>query len=93
MIEHSQYSIHSKKQRSSPLFLSKKEAALSSYGNYNNNVRQDVFKEEFVALQNLRKNIANKSDNGKSAVIIDKTDYLDKTENLLNDTYKFKKLI
>ena len=70
MIEHAQYSIHTKKQRSRPLFLSKKEGALSSYGNYNN-VRQDVFKEEFVDLQNLRKNIANKSDNGKSVVISD----------------------
>ena len=50
MIEHAQYSIHTKKQRSSPLFLSKKEGALSSYGNYNY-VRQDAFKEEFVDLQ------------------------------------------
>ena len=32
-----------------------KEAALSSYRNYNNNVPQHLCKEEFLALQNLRK--------------------------------------
>ena len=33
-----------------------KEAALSSYRNYNNNVPQHLSEEEFLALQNLRKN-------------------------------------
>ena len=45
-------------------------------------------KEEFFALQNLNKstNIAiQKSDKDKSAVIVDKADYLDKMENLLNE--------
>ena len=66
-----------------------KEAALSSYRyqNYNDNVLQHHSKEEFFALQNLNKstNIAiQKSDKGKSAVIVDKADYLDKMENCLN---------
>ena len=32
-----------------------------------------------------------KPDKGNSAVIVDKSDSLDKTENLLNDTRKFEK--
>ena len=32
-----------------------KEAAISSYPNYNNNVPQHLSKEEFLTLQNLRK--------------------------------------
>ena len=44
-----------------------KEAALSSYQNYNKNVPQHLSKEEFLALQNLRKNkniVIQKSDKG-----------------------------
>ena len=47
------------------------------------------------AVQNLRKNknmVIQKSDMGNSVVIVDKTDYLDKMENLLNDTCKFEKI-
>ena len=33
-----------------------KEADLCSYCNYNNNVPQHLFKEEFLPLQNLHKN-------------------------------------
>ena len=72
-----------------------KEAALSSYRNYNNNVPQHLSKEEFLALQNLRKNkniFIQKSDRGNSVVVADKIDYLDKMENLLNDTRKFEKI-
>ena len=32
-----------------------------------------------------------KSDKGNSAVVVDKADYLNKMENLLNDTRKFEK--
>ena len=72
-----------------------KEAALSSYRNYNNNVPQHLSKEEFLALQNLRKNkniVIQKSDEGNSVVVVDKTDYLDKMDSLLNDTWKFEKI-
>ena len=71
-----------------------KEAALSTNRNYNNNVPQHLSKEEFLALQNLRKNkniVIQKSDKGNSIVVVDKADYLDKMENLLNDTQKFEK--
>ena len=72
-----------------------KEAALSPYRNYNNNVPQHLSKEDFLALQNLHKNkilVIQKSDKGNSVVVVDKADYLDKMENLLNDTQKFEKI-
>ena len=50
-----------------------KEEALPSYRNYNNNVPQHLSKEEFLALQNLRKNkniAIQKSDKGNSVVIV-----------------------
>ena len=52
-------------------------------------------KDEFLALQNLHRNknfVIQKSDKDKSLVIADKADYLDKMENLLNNTQKFEKL-
>ena len=57
-----------------------RKAALSSYWNYVNNVPQHLFKEEFLALQNLRKNkiVIQISDKVNSAVIVDKADYVDK---------------
>ena len=72
-----------------------KDAALSCYRNYNNNLPRYFSNEEFLALQNLRtnKNIAiQKSDQGNSVVIADKVDYLDKMENLLNDTRKLENI-
>ena len=58
-----------------------KEAAPSSYWNYNNNVLQHLSKEEFLALQSLRKNkniVIQKYNKGYSVGIVDKADYLDK---------------
>ena len=52
-------------------------------------------KDEFLALQNLHRNknfVIQKSDKDKSLVIVDKADYLDKMEDLLNNTQKFEKL-
>ena len=56
---------------------------------------QHLSKEEFLALQNLRKNkniIIQESDSSNSVVIVAKADYLDKIENLLNDKQKFEKI-
>ena len=67
-----------------------KEAALSSYTSYNNNIPQNLFKEEFIALQNLPKNkylIIQKSDNGNSVVIVQRQNYLKK----MNDTLSYQK--
>ena len=57
-----------------------------------------TYSQEFLALQNLRKNkniVIQKSDNGNSVVIVDKADKIDKIEkieNLLNDTRTFEKI-
>ena len=54
-----------------------KEAVLSPYRSYNNNVPQSLSKEEFNSLQNLSKNknlIIQKS--GNSVVIVQRRDYL-----------------
>ena len=72
-----------------------KEAALSSYRSYNNNVPQNLSKEEFTALQNLSKNkdlIIQKSDKGNSVVIVQRQDYLQKMNDVLSDQKKFSKV-
>ena len=54
-----------------------------------------MYRNIFLALQNLRKNkniVIQKSGKGNSAVIVDKADYLDKMENLLNHKRKFEKI-
>ena len=73
-----------------------KEASLSSYQNYNKNLLQYLSKEEFLAIQNLRKNkniVIQKSERGNSVVIFNKADYLDKMEKLLSGTHKLEKNI
>ena len=72
-----------------------KEAALSSYRSYSNNVPQNLSKEEFTALQNLSKNkdlIIQKSDKGNSVVIAKRQDYLKKMNDILSDQKKFSKV-
>ena len=72
-----------------------KEAALSSYRNYKNNVPKHLSKEELLALQNLCKNkniVIQKSGKGNSDVIVHKADYLDKMEKVLIDTREFEKI-
>ena len=71
-----------------------KEAALSSYRSYNNNVPQNLSKEEFTALQNLSKNkdlIIQKSDKGNSVVIVQRQD-LEKMNDILSDQKKYSKV-
>ena len=58
-----------------------KEAALFSYRSYNNNVPQNLSKGEFIALQNLSKNV----------VIVQRQDYLKKMNDILSDQKKFSK--
>ena len=72
-----------------------KEAAQSSYRSYYNNVPQNLFKEEFTALQNLSKNkdlIIQKYDKGNSVVIVDRQDYIKKMYDILSDQKKFSKV-
>ena len=71
-----------------------KEAALSSYRSYNNNVPQNLSMEEFTALQNLCKNkdlIIQKSDKGNSVVIVQRQD-LEKMNDILSDQKKYSKV-
>ena len=72
-----------------------KETALSPYRSYNNNVPQNLSKEEIAALQNLSENkdlIIQKSDKGNSVVIVQRQDYLDKMNDILSDQNKFSKV-
>ena len=70
-----------------------KEAALSFYRYYNNNVpNNNLSKKVFIALQNLSKNknlIIQKSHKGNSVVIVDREDYIKKMNDILNDKKKF----
>ena len=71
------------------------EVLLSSYRNYNDNLPRHLSKEEFLVLQNLRKNkniVIQKYDHGNSVVIFYKADCLDKMKNILNDRQKFEKI-
>ena len=72
-----------------------KEAALFSYRSYNNNVPQNLSKEEFIALQNLSKNknlIILKSDKSNSVAIVQRQNYLKKMNDILSDQKKFSKV-
>ena len=65
-----------------------KEAALSPYRTYSNNVPQNSSHNELIALQNLSKNkflIIQKSDKDNFAVIADRQDYIKKMDNILRD--------
>ena len=71
------------------------EAALFSYRSYNNNVPQNLSKEEFIALQNLSKNknlIILKSDKNNSVAIVQRQNYLKKMNDILSDQKKFSKV-
>ena len=72
-----------------------KEVALSSHRSYNNNVPQNLSKEEFIALRNLSKNkdlIIQKSDKGNSVIIVQRQDYLKKMNDILSEKKKFSKV-
>ena len=65
-----------------------------SYRNYNKNVPQHLSKEEYLLYKIYVKIkiLFQKPDKGNSGVIVDKIDYLDEMENLLNDGRKFEKI-
>ena len=70
-----------------------KDAALTSFLNYNANVPRNLLDEEFEDLQNLSKNtnlMMQKSDIGHSVVILDKGVYTKHIEPLLSDKAKFE---
>ena len=74
-----------------------KEAALSSYGFYNNNVPQYMSKEDSLLYQTslkIKKNliIQQKSDKGNSVVIVKRQDYLKKMNDILSDQKNFSEV-
>ena len=72
-----------------------KETALSSYRSYNNNLPQNLSKEEFIVLHNLSKNkylIIQKSDKGSYVAIVKRQDYIKKMDDVLSDQKKFSKV-
>ena len=70
-----------------------KDCTFSSFNSYNENgAPLNLTLEEFAALKSLSKNknlIIQKSDKGNSIAIIDKSNYLEKMQNILPDSSKF----
>ena len=72
-----------------------KEAALSSYQNYNNNVPQNLSNKSFwlyKIYEKIKNIVIQKSGKGNSVVIVNKADYLNKMDNFLNDIWKLEKI-
>ena len=71
--------------------------AYSSYKFYNKrdhkfeNLTEDEY-NSFLELIDLDNVVIQKADKGNVIVLIDKTDYVEKMENILNDTSKFRKI-
>ena len=71
-----------------------KDAALTSFRNYNANLPRNLSEEEFKALQNLSKNtnlVIQKSDKANSVVVLDEDIYIKHMESLLSNKAKFEK--
>ena len=72
-----------------------KDAALTSFRNYNENVKQHLSNSEFDGLENLSSNcnlVIQKADKGNSVVIVLKDVYVRDIEKILNDLHKFEKV-
>ena len=72
-----------------------KTAALKCLNSYQPKLEQNLSLEEYEALKSLINNdsiIIQKSDKGNSVVIINKSDYIFRMEELLSDVFKFEKL-
>ena len=73
-----------------------KDVALSSLRYFNLNVPQHLSDSEFQALKNLsclkKEVIIQKSGKGNSVVLVNKSDYIRYTEDILKDVSKFEKV-
>ena len=68
---------------------------MTSFRNYNANILQHPFNEEFETLKNLSQNcnlIIQKSDKGSSVVLVEKDVYIRNIETILDDGTKFEKI-
>ena len=82
-------------QQTDPLNASIKNAAFECLKNYNPKLEQNLNKDEYTALKSLINDkdiIIQKSDKGNSVVLLDKSDYITRMNELLSDSTKFKKL-
>ena len=72
-----------------------KKIAYSSFNNYNFLKELNLSLPEYQALQRLSSNkdiVIHKSDNGNSVVLVNRTDYLSRMQEMVDDTTKFEKL-
>ena len=71
-----------------------KREAFSSYDNYSFWDELNISKDEHVALKAFSANnnlIIQKSDKGNSVVLLNRTDYIKRLNEMLSDSSKFKK--
>lgn len=72
-----------------------KNIARSSYEHNDHSDKNKYISSQIKVLKNLKKDksiVITRPDKGKGIVILNKTDYINKTEELLKDTTKFKSL-
>ena len=72
-----------------------KKIAYSSFKRYNFLRELNLSKEEYEALKKLSSNkdiVISKSDKGNSVVIVDRSDYIKRMQDMVDDTTKFEKL-
>ena len=72
-----------------------KKIAYSSFNNYNFLKELNLSHPEYQALKKLSSNkeiVIHKSDKGNSVVIVNRTDYLNRLQEMVDDTTKFQKL-
>ncbi len=77
------------------LKLDFKKLAYGSFNRYNFLKELNLSKPEYDALKTLSSNkdiVIQKSDKGNSVVVIDRTDYLARMQDLVSDTSKFEKV-
>ena len=80
---------------SDPIGATMRDAAFECLNSYDPKHEQNLSKDDYQALQSLLKDeniVIQKSDKGNSVVILNKRDYLNRMEELLSDTSKFKRL-
>ena len=72
-----------------------RKVAYSSFNNYNFLRELNLSHPEYLALKKLsscKDIVIHKSDKGNSVVIVDRTDYLERMQEMVDDTSKFEKL-
>ena len=77
------------------LKVNMKKVTFNSFNRYNYLKELNLAKDEFQALKRLSSNkeiVIHKSDKGNSVVIVNRNDYLNRLQDMVNDVTKFEKL-